>query len=314
MGREYGVDRVKAFAAVCVVAIHCQTPFGIGRTDVMGRALPVLTEWAVPAFFFVGGYVRARTTPYPHGTTTRWLRRLLPVYLLASALAVTTRYFVLENLLPLREIPAILLTGSAWGIYYFVPLFLGVLIFSHVTARWPWSAPWVCAISVALLVLTRWNPELDPFWRAAGFHGLGRSPMFWWGYFFVGWVVRRYGSGSEHRARIAALSAFIAVLSIATILSDPAPLVRAFARVGASITIPMALLFMSNYRLGSVMTPLSEHSYEVYLFHFFAIAIGQHFGFRGDDAAAALALWAIALTSGLGAAILSKVAIQRVIR
>ena len=309
--REHGVDRVKAVATLCVVAIHCQTPFGIGRTDLLGRAIPALTEWAVPAFFFVGGYVRARTTPYSPGTTRRWLLRLLPVYLLASLLALLCRRYVLGETVALEGIPLSLLTGSAWGVYYFVPLFLGVLVFSHALARWPRSGPWICTISIAALVLTRWNPDLDPFWRAAGFHGIARSPLFWWGYFCAGWVIKQRLERT-HSGLIVALSAIAAVVCLVAILAEAPPLAKALARVGVSIAVPMALLFASVRRLGSAMALLSEHSYEVYLFHFFAIAIAQHWGLKDTGVAASLALWAIAFTSGLGAAILSRYALQRV--
>jgi len=308
--REHGVDRLRALAILCIVAIHCQTLFVIGRTDLMGR----LSEWAVPGFFFVGGYVRARTTPYSPGTTRRWLVRLLPAYLIASLLALLLRSSVFGEPLALAKVLLALLAGSAWGIYYFVPVFLGVLICSHALARWPRSVPWVCAVSTACLVVTRWDVELDPFWRVAGFAGILRSPLFWWGYFFVGWIVKQRLERAQCRSRIFVLSSIAALICLLVILGEARPLETALARVGASIAVPMSVLFWSTRRLGCVMALLGEYSYEVYLFHYFAVAVASHWGFLSKGMAMPLALWAVALTTGLAMGILTRRALQGPLR
>jgi len=309
--RENGIDRVKAVATLCVVAIHCQTPFSIGRTDLVGRVIPVVTEWAVPAFFFLGGYVRARTTPYPPGTTRRWLKRLLPVYFLASTLALLVRRFEFGEHLAIGEVLLALVTGSAWGIYYFVPLFLGALLSSHVLARWPRSVPWICVVSIVCLVLTRWNADFDPFWRVAGFNGIVRSPLFWWGYFFAGWIVKQRFDRAQWRRPAFVLSSITALICLFAMLADGPLLEKALARVGASIAIPTSLLFLSTRPLGSVTALLSEYSYEVYLFHFFAIAIARHAGVKGQAPPMTLAWWAVALMSGIGAGIMARRSLQR---
>src|SRR5437868_1945350 len=133
MDREYGLDRIKAVAVLFVVAIHS---LGLlGRHDTIGVVAPRLMEWAVPAFFFAAGYVRSRTTPYPPGQIRRWLVRLLPTYLIASALAYAARFYFGERL-GIRDVALGLLTGSAWGIFYFVPLLLTALVLSLALARY----------------------------------------------------------------------------------------------------------------------------------------------------------------------------------
>jgi peptidoglycan/LPS O-acetylase OafA/YrhL len=308
--REHGVDRVKAVAALCVVAIHSQN-FFVGRTDLIGRVMPVFTEWAVPAFFFVGGYVRARTTPYSPGTTRGWLTRLLPVYLLASLLALMFRYFVYSDPVGLVEVVRSLLIGSAWGIYYFVPLFLGALICSHGLARYPQSVGWICTLSVVCLVATRADPDLDPLWRLRGFEGIMRSPLFWWGYFFAGWLAKQKLERVETRGRIFLLSSLVAVISVLALLAEMPRLETAVARVSASISIPMALLFLSKRQLGPVTAVLSEYSYEIYLFHYFAIAVARHWGYSGSGFVMPLAVWVFALTTALAVGIMTRRALQQ---
>ena len=305
MKRDYGVDRVKAIAILCVVGIHCQPLLGFGRTDMFGRLFPSFTEWAVPAFFFVGGYVRFRQKPYASGTTRRWLTRLLLPYVVASVLALVFRRYVLAEPITLGALPLTLLVGSAWDPYYFVPLFTGVLLFSHTLARWPRTAPWLCALFLAFLVLVRWQPDLDPLWRAAGFRGIVRSPLFWWGYFFAGWTVRQIIPDGQRWP--SALAAVVAAVSLLVIHAESSLLIKAIARVGASIAIPVTILYLPlPPRLSAATAILSAYSFETYLFHLFAVALFTHWGFSGAGIVMPAAVWVIATMTGLGAGLIMK--------
>jgi hypothetical protein len=272
---------------------------------------PILMEWAVPAFFFVGGYVRARDKHYPKGTTRRWLVRLLPLYVLASVLALLARRYVLGEVLTLGDGLSAFLTGSAWGIYYFVPLFAGALICSHALARWPRLVPWFCAATVAGLILIRWDPSLDPMWRTAGFHGIVRSPLFWWGYFVAGWTVKQHCVPRWPRSTIALAAAFTIPLCVVAILAGGSSILAAIARVGLSLAIPMALLFWTTLPVGAFVTLISDYSYEIYLFHFFVVALAPHVGLPFDLMAAPWLLWVLALGGGLVVGVASRKTLRR---
>lgn len=302
MNREHGVDRAKAVAIACVPVIHALAPWGL-RTDRVGQMMPYFTEWAVPAFFITAGYLRARSTPYPPRQVSRWLTRLLPSYLVASVLAWLFRVVVMSESLGVRQVVVDLLTGNAWGTYYFVPLFLGALVFSILLARFPRAVPWVAVLTVTALVVTRIHIGKDPFGRYYGDWGIARSPFFWWGYFVAGWFVKQRVADRYPRQRVALIGAAMAVGSI-FLMSRGIPgftgaVVLAFCRVGVALGLSTALIFASQRPVGFIGSTLSKYSYEIYLFHFFAIIIARMWGYNPNGIRDVFTVWLSAILCGL---------------
>ncbi len=299
MTRDHGLDRLKAAAISCVVLIHSLGPRTNPAGTYQSQLLPLLLEWAVPSFFFAAGYLRARTSPYPAHETFRWVQRLVPTYLIASVCALLFRWVVQGDPVVPVQILVDLAVGSAFGIFYFVPLLLGALLFSILLARFPRSVPWWTAILVGALVLTRVHVGYDPLGRAYGFAGILRSPLFWWGYFASGWFVKRYISGRVDPRHLLLVGVALGITAFVAPLTAQVSVARASCRVAAALGITLSLLFLSKRPVGRLGAVLSDYSYEIYLFHFFAIALARTCGYAASGIVVISGVWLVALSSSL---------------
>jgi surface polysaccharide O-acyltransferase-like enzyme len=307
--RVDAIDFLKAAAIVTVIYIH-----GVGDPFDLAR-LPwaaYLTSWAVPAFFFASGFLHQRDLPLDAATRRRWTRRLLVPYAIASVLAIAVRAGVRGESLGWRDALFMLTTGSAWGIYYFVPVLFGALLVTPLLARFPravlplalvfWAAP----LGVALGV--------DPVYHRLGLFWLLRSPLTWWGYFLAGWMVARHRAalapGVRRAAGVAGLLLLAGVGSVCTVpgvCRDVLGPTLYVANYGA-----IAALFVLGAELPALRVArfLADASYPVYLYHFFFTdpvrAHGGRLGGWTKPAAFAAGTAGALLVVGLGRALLGR--------
>src|SRR5262249_15668207 len=80
-----------------------------------------------------------------------------------------------------------LVTGQAFGIYYFVPILVGAAVLGQGLFRFRWLA-WPVFVPLWVLGLV----------SEVAFMGIAGNPLRWWWYFFAGWVVVPY---MPHRQR-----------------------------------------------------------------------------------------------------------------
>ncbi len=197
------------------------------------------------------------------------------MYFLATCLALLYRHLELRESVGFRDLPAALVGGSGWGIYYFVPVLLGVLCVSIVPARYPKAAAICLAIFLPALFAVRWKWQFDPMVARWGMFGMFRSPFFWWGYFFSGWV------GAPYLRKHRDVSLWAKLLLIAAAISGIGLLyatagwhfspVRALLLSAVPFPIMLSIFSLSSRPPRRVTLALSNSSYEIYLLHIFAV-------------------------------------------
>ena len=303
------IDFLKASAIVTVVWIHAfadpTDPAALPLTD-------VLVSWAVPAFFFASGHLRFGTRPVSGSDLARWLTRLLPPYVIASLLALGYRRLVLRQDLDAGDALFALLTGSAFPIYYFVPMLAGAYLLAALLSRMPGAAA-----PLFVLIAPVVPAGLDPIPETFGLFWLFRSPFLWWGYFLLGWLVAagatRIAALPDRNRRRAGLAAAGLFTLIALICLLPGswrglywpPLV-------AANYAALASLYLLGLDLGPrpVLRWLSDASYPIYLYHFFFTSAVRtdllRLGPLAEPAAFAAGLGGAVLTVILGRRVLGR--------
>lgn len=262
------IDLLKAIAIVMVIWIHAfATPWDLAALPLSA----ILVSWAVPTFFFASGYLRQTTRPVDGATLARWLQRLLVPYAIATVLAVAYRRTVLHHRLDLGDALFALATGSAWPVYYFVPMLAGAYLLAGILSRWP-----RLALPLFVLVAPVVPCGLDPFPRHLGLFWLFRSPFMWWGYFLLGWLAAERESALAtvpvHTRRGVGLVAAAVFVVIATVCLVPGSW---RGQVWLPVVTANYAFLVSVFLLAHAAPPhrllrwLSDASYPLYLYHFF---------------------------------------------
>lgn len=285
--RRRGIDALKASAIVTVVWIHAAgSPLDLAHTVPLEA---VLTSWAVPAFFFAAGFLHATPRRVDLATVLRWTLRLGVPYAIASVLALAARRGVLGERLTAGDALFALVTGSAWGIYYFVPVLLGAelaaALLSRLLADRPRAARgwWAIAIASSLLGMLGTTPH-DPVLQHLGVFWLLRSPGLWWGYVFLGWAVAHATWGRWLDGRRTVVVVVVSLLVWTVVLATCVGTDRCQAVSGPVIWVTnhcwIAVLVLVGERLSRVRVIewLSNATYPIYLYHFFITEPVRHQG------------------------------------
>src|SRR5262249_22932250 len=306
--RWAAIDALKASAILTVIYIH-----GHGQIVAPERptASAFLTWWAVPAFFVASGFLHQQDTPIPAARLRRWLRRLLGPYVVATTIAL-----LLRNLdagfgppVGVREAGFAVLTGSAFNVYYYVPVLCGALIAAVPVARFPRLAV-PCFVGFWILGLLA-SVGLDPIPRTFGWFWMFRSPLAWWGYFFAGWVLGRHREvlTLDARRTVGVVGAVLFVaIAAGALASAPLPLALGSLLLNVTNYCAIAALLGLVPATGEVPAVrfLSEWSYPVYLYHiFFTTAVRGRWRLFGPWAEAA------AVAAGLAGSLLVVLAGRR---
>jgi len=286
--RWVAIDVLKASAIVTVVWIHAFHGWDRPRSILIYLST-LLSSFAVPAFFFASGFLHWRSVPIPAALLLRWMSRVVPPYLVASAAAFALRAGANETFTA-RKMAFELAVGSASGIYYFVPVLAGALLLGPPLSRWRglalplFGAFWL----TGLLCVAGLDPGVRVLFGGPNVFWSLRDPLRWWGYFLAGWLVaerwrgRRDGSAVLRRVGLAAAGLVgTVVAAVAIHLARSAPSAWAWP-------IPAGLLYLVTYGClvaifvlardappSRTVRVLSQASYPVYLYHVFFITLAR---------------------------------------
>ncbi len=279
---------LKTLAIVTVVWIHSFQRMGEEWPPLVWR-IAFLTQFAVPTFFFVSGYLyyRPPETPDRHSLRRR-LRRVLLPYLVASAAALTFRALVFGEPVTLTYAAFALATGDAWGIYYFIPMLLGAILLVELVARM-WSLVWplFASLLAAGFAFDIWLIRVPAFFEIPGSFWQIRNPLRWWGYVLAGWLVaankrRLEQLGQAGRRRVGvALLACVAAAYLYYCVYLPPPYWSRTALVLQCVTIYGVIggtfvLFFNGPQYG-VVRLISDMTYPIYLYHLFFVESAWRF-------------------------------------
>lgn len=224
-----------------------------------------------------------------------------------------------------------LLCGSAFGIYYFVPILCGALVLGWVLSRCGRAALLVALgffLLSGYLALSGHDPFADLLTPPAGrpFYWRFRSPLRWWGYFLSGWTLAAYWPRAAPGLPAPAPRQFWcnrnvgwALLGVSALTAWALALVspsRPCAWRGASLSIITYsviagfVLIRPTGRAPSWAVTLSQLTYPIYLYHFFFVeALGLIFQlvpFAMPWGLASLLKFVAALAGSLGLAQLAR--------
>jgi peptidoglycan/LPS O-acetylase OafA/YrhL len=286
--RHAWIDLLKAVGIVSVVWIHafCR----LGENPPLTCRIAYVTRFAVPAFFFVAGFLQACSPRIgAMEFASRRLVRLMVPYLVASMAAFPVRQSLEGGSLTIKAVIMGLCNGDAFGIYYFVPLLVGVTAIGEVVFRYPTLAwpLWSVFAMLALLSETQLLSVGDLWWEI-------RNPLRWWGYFLAGWVL------SEQRARMSKLPTRIRHMAGISILGIAGGIFCGYACClppgWSRHSVAMQYVMIYAVLLGTALTAwdapcrpfvrwLSEASYPIYLYHYFVIMAAREFVWEIPDTA-----------------------------
>jgi surface polysaccharide O-acyltransferase-like enzyme len=278
--RAVAIDVLKASAIVTVIWIHAFVSWSPRQGGLL-PALGSLSRFAVPAFFFAAGFLHFRDAPIRGNVLARRLNRVVWPYLVASLIALAA-WSIQHGRPSWHEAFFWLLIGNCVGIYYFVPPFIGAVVFGTVVSRWRSLQTALFLVFFALglaaelgLFQMKSSIPTQPFlWNL-------RNPLRWWGYYLAGWFAARHGGrlsemGKGLRRRLGVVLLVMAVVLLAeAMLAFPEGrtrpwLISEYIRIYACI---FGIFFLAwDYHEVRVMRWLSEATYPIYLYHFFFIA------------------------------------------
>jgi fucose 4-O-acetylase-like acetyltransferase len=178
------IDTLKAVGIIIVPMIHTFNALGLPPTPAR-KVFALVTLFAVPGFFFAAGFLANR--PGVSWTfaqlKSRLLRIVLP-YLVASLFGLV--FYQRSGVLTLRlgDVLFTLATGSAVGIYYFVPMLLGIIALTPLLPRHVGGAAlvWSCFALLGWLAYVGYLRPASWFWAF-------RNPLQWWGFYLAGWTI-----------------------------------------------------------------------------------------------------------------------------
>jgi surface polysaccharide O-acyltransferase-like enzyme len=274
--RYASLDVLKASAIITIVWIHSFLNF-FEQASATVQRLGFLARYGVPAFLFASGFLAQRGSARSlRGFLPARLVRIVVPYIIASAAAIAFRRGVYGESVPVSQMMFELLTGSAWSIYYFVPMLVGALFLAWVIARYRVPVvPLFVILWIFGLLSELGLARLDLYWSF-------RNPLRWWGYFVAGWIAAGYQQRIDvlttaRRRRLAAGIAAVTAGLFGYYICFLPP-------VGGSATVILGYLVIYGLVLAIFLWPwevhesgtirwLSEATYPIYLYHCFFIEV-----------------------------------------
>jgi surface polysaccharide O-acyltransferase-like enzyme len=275
--RYLEVDLWKSVGIGVVVLIHCLPEAWSGQRTAVDIWLASVTRFAVPGFLMASGFLYATREPVPVALTLRRLRRILIPYLIASLGAQL--FHVARGAEPTAgSVLFDLLSAASFGPYYYVmQIFLLVLV-TPLFAQLCAASARGFALLAAVLVGVQLSLEQGWLVPPLSFFWLIRNPLFWAGFFLIGWMLRL------HYAPIAALVSsqrvlfvvgFAAIVcALGAIIAFPPSQAWVRPATWLSIHAICGLLFVAGCGRATTSTPLaqlSDASYAIYLYHLFFV-------------------------------------------
>ena len=269
-GRYAAIDHLNAMAIVAVCVTHAMPSVFEPGTTAVDRLVTAMLSFHVPAFLFAAGFLATRRGPVGFGQVRARLQRVLVPYFLASLVALLLGLWATPTL---RRLVFHLVTGSALGIYYFVPVLAFCLLTLPLVSRLP-----TLPLTALVLVLACYSvlAERDPDWRLT-------TALFWQirdvllqfhlGHFLMGVIAaRQLPTLRGARERVAPLVAAVSILAIAAFAwtaASGSPWM--WAQVGrAAYLLGIIGLTVTAVPRGVAPAPirfLSDATLTIYLYH-----------------------------------------------
>jgi surface polysaccharide O-acyltransferase-like enzyme len=273
LARFVEIDCLKAAGILTIILIHSlRAPWDprISSTELL---LGIVTRFAVPAFLFSSGFLYATTTRIAGATVLRRLRRVLIPYLICS-IAAQIWWHTTGQGHTFEAVVSELLLGSSFGPYYYVFIHFFLVLFAPLFAVLPGTV--LFGVTVLFVMSQAWvetskTVSLPFFWHL-------RSPLLWWGYFLLGWMIRlHYGAVrrwiSARRSVLTALVGF-AVVACTWFAHSESRNEWVRAAMWLNIHATIAFIFVSTCgrrSIPAIVGTLSDASFAIYLLHLFFI-------------------------------------------
>lgn len=268
------VDYIKS-AAIAAVLVQHSIPAFLDRPLTPSETMIFGTlSFHVPAFLFLSGFLSHAESTVPWREVYARLWRIVPPYLVATAIASVHGVVAFPTL---RRLIFATVTGGALGHYYFVPVLVFCVLllpaFSHM------STPFLIGGTVLLLIAGEYM-TITPEWR------LG-YPMFWQirnpilqfhlGFFLLGVIAARLRTtlgdlGTRFRSMTIGIAG-VCVALLAGLAHANEVIFRPTVHAAYTISV-MALIAASVPRKPAPRSIrfLSEATFTIYLYHWFAYA------------------------------------------
>lgn len=269
------VDYIKSAAILAVLVQHSMPvifdrPWTPPETTIFG-----IVSFHVPAFLFLAGFLsHAERAVTWHDTGVR-LRRIVPPYLLATAAACVLGFV---NLLTLRRLMFVSVTGAAFGHYYFVPILVFCVLLLPALSRV--STPFLVGGTLLALgaaeymwITPEWRLAHELFWQI-------RHPIlqFHLGFFLLGIIAARLRPtlerlGNRHRFATMGMSG-TSVALLAAFGPANEMIFHPVAHTAYTLSV-MALIasWASRKPAPPWIRLLSEATLTIYLYHWFAYVL-----------------------------------------
>jgi surface polysaccharide O-acyltransferase-like enzyme len=263
-----------------------------------------VTRFAVPGFLFCSGFLYATTTRVAGRTVLRRLRRVLIPYLICSIGAqiwwiATGQAHAFDTIV--RE----MLFGASFGPYYYVFVHFFLVLASPVIALLP--GPALAGLTVLFVASQGWLESSTT--RPLSFFWYLRSPLVWWGYFLLGWMIRlhhdtvRRWITSRRGSFLAATT--LAVLACTWFASSEGRSEWVRAAMWLDIHAILAFVFVATCGRRSAPAPvtvLSDATFAIYLLHLFFVYAAKRVvqpAVREFDAWVIVVYWSAGLLGSL---------------
>ncbi len=266
------VDYIKSAAILAVLVQHAVPAFFDRPWTPTEKTVFGIISFHVPTFLFISGFLsHAEKTVSWGGIGTRLLR-IVPPYLVATAVAWAFGFVELPTL---RRLVFVIVTGAALAHYYFVPMLILCVLMLPVLSRM--STSLLVGAVLLILVGAEWM-WVTPAWRLGyDLFWLVRNPVlqFHLGFFLLGVIAARVRPtledlGTERRFLVMATAAFAVVVlpwagSVNEMIFHPG--------MRALYTLSVMALIAAAVPRGPApawIRFLSEGTFTIYLYHWFA--------------------------------------------
>ncbi len=272
------VDYIKSAAILAVLVQHA-VPVMFDRQWTPKESMVfAIVSFHVPTFLFLAGFLSHVDTAVTWRNVTVRLRRAVLPYLVATAVVWI---FGFVDVPTLRRLLFVIVTGSAFGHYYFVPALIFCLLLLPVFSRM--TTPLLIGSTLLLIVINAYM-WATPEWRLGDLFWQVRNPIlqFHLGFFLLGMVSARLRPTLED---LGARYRFVTM----TIAGACVVLFGGLGYATDAIfhPAPRTLYMLSVMALVATCVPprpappwvrfLSEATFTIYLYHWFAyLAVMPH--------------------------------------
>jgi surface polysaccharide O-acyltransferase-like enzyme len=273
------IDALKTAGIATIILIHCVRapwdPLVSGVEVWIGH----VTRFGVPAFLMASGFLYAAGPPAGIAMTMRRLRRILVPYLLVS-IAAQLWWWSLGVSTETGNFWLDIALGASMGPYYYVFVITGLVLLTPLIGRL--DARLLAALTLLLVVAQFLVDAARAFQVIMFWHY--RSPLLWWGYFGVGWLLRLHRDAvigwmtSRRSWLLPALATSVVTLAALSAADLPDLVVRSAMWLNVyAISATIVLIASGRETTQPWLKALSDATYAIFLLHLFFVYSAQQY-------------------------------------